>query len=223
MHPYSHFVLAKHLEPYLDLANKQEYYLGAVIPDIRYYVKLDRDKTHFPLEDVAAYLVKYPKLKSFITGYLVHIIADSKRLDPILPLYLRPVFYFLPKCMLQVLIEFYYMENVNVTGQISANTNTMLDSLGIKPGEVTTFAKNINSYVNAPSLEKGIEVAKNLKIFKHPDSNRYYKAAMRINSSNLKKKLISRFNEQKFRNKMTSDLLSTFQELAPDILKNNIE
>ena len=219
MNPYSHFVAANYLEPYLDLDNKQDYYLGTIIPDIRYYLKMPRKDTHLKLEDIVAYFNKYPELKSFITGYLVHNIIDGHiKPGAILPLYLRPVFFFLPKYVLQVLVEIYYMENIKVMAQISTTGNKMLDDLSIERRDVTVFTENISTFVNNPSLELGIKVAKDLNILKHPDSNKYNKIATMVNNSKLKNTLFMRFNEQKLRRKMTSFVLSQLKKNAPATL-----
>jgi hypothetical protein len=215
MIPYSHLVVANYLEPYLYLDNKQDYYLGVIVPDIRYYCGIPRKKTHLSVKVIARFFKKYPHLRSFILGYLVHCLTDEyKKLTNILPLYIRPVFYCLPDHVLQVLIELYYIENTRLYMQISSTSNELLrNNLNIKDNDVTFFIQKINALIKTPSIESEINVAQNLKILKHPDSGKYIKIANMVNKSTIKRKLFAHFNEDRFRQKIMSYILSELRKI----------
>jgi hypothetical protein len=212
---YSHLVVANYLEPYLCLDNKQDYYLGVIVPDIRYYCEISREETHLTVEVIASFFKQHPHLKSFILGYLVHCLTDEyKRLTNILPLYMRPLFYCLPNHILQVLIELYYIENTKVYVQISSISNELLhNNLNIKDNDVIFFTQKINSFIKSPSVESEINIAQDLKILKHPDSEKYIKIANIVNNSTIKRKLFAHFNEGRLRQKMIAYILSELRKI----------
>jgi hypothetical protein len=77
MGPYSHYTLATRLEPSLQPENRKTYYWGAVAPDIRYLANMRREQTHLGLERINELKSYYPHLRSFLSGYQVHILTDQ--------------------------------------------------------------------------------------------------------------------------------------------------
>lgn len=77
MNPYSHLVIASKLEPLVNPENAQEYYWGAIAPDIRYLAAMPRKQTHVPCQRIVGFISQYPHLKSFLQGYLVHCLSDE--------------------------------------------------------------------------------------------------------------------------------------------------
>ena len=135
MGPYSHIVIASKLEKTIGPDNLQEYYWGAVAPDIRYLVTgMARSETHIPVEKILDYQVQHPQLKAFLQGYLVHCLSDE--LD--LPLIIQKKFPFnLQKKKLtpqhcSVILEFYNIERVKpIQYKLSGRDNLVLSELGI--------------------------------------------------------------------------------------------
>ena len=65
MNPYSHIVVASKVETLVHPENTQDYYWGAVAPDIRYLAAMQRWQTHIPSERIVSLISQYPDLKSF--------------------------------------------------------------------------------------------------------------------------------------------------------------
>lgn len=164
MNNYSHLVLANEMVAYLQPTDLESYFLGAIIPDVRYYAKLPRKQTHIKLDRILAFVTKYPHLRDFILGYWVHCCID--RVDPPKMLLQRPPFNLikgqLPKAFPTVLAEYYYMQTNEVVFQLSEQANEMLDDLGVAADDVREFAFQLNKFLANPSFDTGIQTIQNL-------------------------------------------------------------
>ena len=152
MQPYSHFAIAAQLEAEIHPDTPADYYWGAVAADIRVTAGLPRERTHLPPKQVLEFQYKYPHLKAFIRGYMVHILADlvdvhalvSKR--PLMSLILRnkgPKF-------AQNLIEEFYIERRRALKPVALLHNEMLNDLGISRENVTSEAEFMAPYLQKP-------------------------------------------------------------------------
>jgi hypothetical protein len=182
MYPYSHLVVASWVEALLCPANREEYYLGAVIPDVRYYCRLPRRRTHLPAERIAGLAARYPHLQSFALGYMFHCAADDLRLPQLalrrLPL--GPLRGVLPGPAAQVLLEFYFMERAHVRQHLAEGSNEILAGLGITDADVGAFARELNRFLAAPSYTAGLALARNLGLLNHPRAARYLRIARQL-------------------------------------------
>ena len=182
MNTYAHIVLAHKLVSHMQPENIKDYYLGAIIPDVRYIASIKRKQTHIPLEQIVAFHTQYPELDSFIKGYMVHCMIDM--LD--LPQYAWqkfPLSVFkkrLPNAFAPVLIEFYYLENANISVELTTTSNKMLHDLNINPNDVSTMATQLNTFLAAPSFASGLTVIRNFGLF-GSGVERYLKAAHFLN------------------------------------------
>ncbi len=191
MNPYSHVVVASKVERYLCPSDREQYYLGAVVPDVRYYSGVSRWQTHLPLEQVAAFGARYPDLQSFILGYLVHCAVDEIDLSRFIlrrfPLSLaRPL---LPAKAAAMLIEYRYLETTTVDKRVSEASNQMLTDLGIDEATVVRFARQINQFLAEPSLEAGLTLAYRLGLSDYPGLEKYLWAAQLVGCSRVLRKL----------------------------------
>ena len=85
MGPYSHIVIANELIQFIKPENEDDYYWGAVAPDVRYLVQnMPRKHTHFSAEKILNLMIKYPEQKDFLQGYLVHCLTDKIEIRRIL-------------------------------------------------------------------------------------------------------------------------------------------
>ena len=85
MHPYSHLVIAAKLEALIKPDTVQDYYWSAVAPDIRYLANMRREHTHLDQDRIRELMVCYPHLRSFLSGYQVHIYKISTTATVIVP------------------------------------------------------------------------------------------------------------------------------------------
>ena len=151
---YSHLIIADAVKPYLQPDDLDAYHLGATVADIRHWVSMRRAQTHISAEKVAAYLARYPHLRSFVLGYLVHILSEECTaqlgLDEAIlrrfPLCL--VRRRLPAQFMTVLYEWHCYESESRSYRVSAEGNEMLADLGIDGTTVAAFAQDVNAFLD---------------------------------------------------------------------------
>lgn len=190
MNLYTHLIIAHELQDQLQLDSLADYYLGAIAPDIRYYLGIDRQQTHIPSERMAGYAGQHPHLRSFALGYMVHCETDNAPLPGIFRFPLSLTRRRLPAQLTPVLIEFYFLESKRLRLQVSELGNEMLSDLGIAQIQLTPFAEQVNHFLSAPSFESGLGAAQKLGIFDHPGAQKYLDVAQTIRRWPLLKRLL---------------------------------
>lgn len=212
MYIYTHFVVAGQVEAALQPQSREQYYLGAIVPDFRYLAGMPRDHTHRPLPEIAAWLPRYPHLRSFILGYLVHCALDELEVRPLVfrryPL--RPVRRLMRLKLAHTLLETHYIENAQVTAVLPETGNELLDELGIPRQLVRRSAQWINSFLRAPSFEAEIDFLKDALLSSgNPRFKRYLGPLLALQRSRLLKELLWKsFDPVFFQATMASYLLS---------------
>ncbi len=68
MNPYSHYLLASKIAPFIKPVCLEAYYLGSIIPDVRYLAGMRRDQTHISQAQIREYLISYPNLDFFFAA-----------------------------------------------------------------------------------------------------------------------------------------------------------
>ena len=155
MNPYSHIVIASKLEAIVNPENLQEYYWGAIAPDIRYLSAMQRQQTHISSQKIIEFISEYPHLKSFLQGYWVHCLSDEIELGQVFFLHF-PFSIFKNKMsrqQLAVILELFYFENEKVDKQISGTYNQVLGELGLSEEVCTKFSQSISRYAKSSSHE----------------------------------------------------------------------
>ena len=153
MNPYSHIVVASKLESLVNPENAQEYYWGAIAPDVRYLAAMQRQQTHLPSQQIIALFPQYPSLKSFLQGYLIHCLSDEIELGQIF--FKHFPFSALKSKMsrqkIAVILELFYFEKESITPTISSVHNEVLSNLGISKELSEKFSKSIARYIETSS------------------------------------------------------------------------
>lgn len=155
MNPYSHIVVASKLETLVDPENAQEYYWGAIAPDIRYPAAMQRQQTHLSSRRIADYIAHYPHLKSFLQGYLIHCLSDEIELRAVFIQHF-PFSIFksrVSRRRVAVILELFYFENEKVNKILSGSHNEVLSELGLSAALSTKFSQSISQYAMSLSLE----------------------------------------------------------------------
>ncbi len=152
MNPYSHIVVASKLVPVVKPENLKEYYWGAIAPDIRYLAAVQREQTHIPPQKVVEFISRYPNLKPFLQGYLVHCLSDE--------IYLKEIFFqHFPFSLLRsklshqhiaVILELFCFENEKLDIPISGRHNEVLSELGLSESISARLSHSIRQYVSVP-------------------------------------------------------------------------
>jgi hypothetical protein len=211
MHPYSHLVIAAELEKDIRPRQANEYYWGAVVPDIRYLADMQRDETHLSAESILEYLNKYPELDSFIKGYLIHCLTDLVDLHALLNqrILFRPILQSFPHQFMPVMLESYFIEHSKLDIQLSARPNNVLTDLKISDEHIGIFSTMINPFVTNPSFESALEFLRTLG-HSNPRIERYINAARNFDSNIvLKSVLFALSNIPRLKQQVISEIRST--------------
>jgi hypothetical protein len=182
MGPYSHYFLAQKLEAHLQPAQPDEYYWGAIIPDIRYLAQMHRSHTHLSQERLSELGACYPHLKSFLLGYQVHCLIDQIELSPLInasfPMNLMKRMLhrnFSPQ-QITMLIEFYYLQTPIPPAKMSGSSNEILLSLGITPQQTSLYFQGMQEYFQAHSLDAAISTYQKMFMIENHRLEKYMKA-----------------------------------------------
>lgn len=80
-----HLAVAKVLEPYFNIKNKKDYYLGSIAPDIAKQIGRTKKESHFlyneksDIPNIKIFTNKYPLFyqNDFDLGYYIHLFTDK--------------------------------------------------------------------------------------------------------------------------------------------------
>jgi len=215
MGPYSHIILASELETHIKPVNPQEYYWGAIAPDIRYLVAgMSRSQTHISPEEILGYLGQYPHLKSFLQGYLVHCLSDKLNLPIIIqrkfPLYWQKNELSPQHCT--VILEFFNIMRVkSVRKSFPGTNNIALSEMGINEEQTAKFAQEINQYISSPSFTSILSLYQNLGLASNGRIEKYRIAVQQIQRKWFQKNLILfGLHVGKINQEITSSVKSVF-------------
>jgi hypothetical protein len=193
MNTYSHLVIADEIKPYIQPDDDQEYYWGAIAPDVRYVAGMRRSQTHLSTEQIQAYMAHYPALKPFLQGYLVHCLTDELDLRGIFANKF-PFYLFKKKLAAQhypVILELFYIEQKNIkVYSIAGIHNSMLDALGITAEQSQTYCQLVSEYLAKPSFEATILLIQNLGNIDHQRIDRYLASAKHFQANRMMKGLM---------------------------------
>jgi hypothetical protein len=192
MHIYTHLVIAKELQPHLLPQDQADYYLGSIIPDVRYLSGARRQQTHLNAAQLLAYKQRFPHLESFLLGYLVHCETDLLDLS-------RSLFQSTPVRVLGtlrqlqlagLLIESHFLEHTRIHPPLASGSNEMLAALGIDPAHVIRFAEGVRRFLSAPSIAAELEALQTARIVTKPPARIYTNLVSAFEHSRMLRKLI---------------------------------
>jgi hypothetical protein len=197
MNPYSHYLLASKAAPFIQPARLDEYYLGSIIPDIRYLAGMRREQTHLSRAKIREYRVTYPHLDSFLRGYQVHCLIDEIELAKVasatfpfnlLKWVLRKN---LSQQQITVLVELYYMQSTHMDWQIKEDHNEVMTDLGITPAQTETYLDAMKEYLPAPSFETALSCFQKIGYpTKSSRSEKYLQAYQSLERNRLLKRVL---------------------------------
>jgi hypothetical protein len=216
VHIYTHIVLAHALEPRLRPPDLPAYYLGAIIPDVRYLAGARRQHTHLTAVQLLDYKQRYPHLESFILGYLVHIEIDLIDLSRVLFQHtlLKRLNSSRKLQLAGVLIESHYLEHARVEPPLAEDSNAMLADLGIHPDHVRQYARGARQFLKNPSFQAELVALQDAQVLENQRMRVYLRLAQVFEGSRLLRKVL-------FRNIPTAEVAAKLPSvlLASPILK----
>ena len=170
--PYSHYVLAQRIanKGELPIRDEAKYYLGAFMPDIRYFTKLPREKYHFPVSQLEPYRHQGDVSKDFLLGYEVHLLIDEVWEYPELKGTYKQAFPRLIRSRmtrgLQALaFEMYCLKQSVEVVSLKPIENQLTRDLEIKPEDIAWSVKSMQRYLEHHNLEAAYEMAEETGLF----------------------------------------------------------
>jgi len=196
MNPYSHYLLASKIAPFIKPVCLEAYYLGSIISDVRYLAGMRRDQTHISQAQIREYLISYPNLDSFLRGYQVHCLIDeidiAKVASKAFPFNLLK--WVLHKNISQqqifVLVELFYMQSTHMDWQIKEEHNEVLTDLGITPAQMETYLNAMKAYLPSPSFETALSCFQKIGYMKSSRSEKYFQAYQSLERNRMLKTLL---------------------------------
>jgi len=161
---FTHLQLAKILNHQDFNKIQSEYWVGAVLPDIRYVSAIPRSVTHAPFENIKDLAAE----REIYKGYLAHLLIDRytvesgfyKRIRAKAPRRLRWVF---SGMLINVLLEIKYLSKYEMSAdkyRISAQYDSKLINFGIDEEAFNGFVGIIKKLVANPELESVLNIIK---------------------------------------------------------------
>ncbi len=196
MGPYSHYLIASQLEPFVKPGQPGEYYFGAVIPDVRHLAGLRRNQTHLSREKIRDCQSEYPDLKSFLLGYQVHCLIDeidvAKVVSTAFPFNMlkavrRKNF---SQQQITMLIELFFAQSTRVEPRLAGSHNAMLSNLGITADQTEKFAGAIQAYIVAPSFQTALSAFQKYWYIENSRVDRYMQIFRTIEKNRIIKSLL---------------------------------
>ncbi len=182
MGPYSHFVIASKLETSLHPDRADDYYWGAVAPDIRYLAQMRRSHTHLEKRQFMELDALYPNLRSFLLGFQVHCLTDQVDFYPLIQqtFPLRQLKNFsshdLSRQQMTILVELYYLQSMTTPCILSGRHNEILTELGIQPEQTREYHRAAQEYINSKSPDQLVMFLRKLGMVDDTRVSKYLQA-----------------------------------------------
>jgi hypothetical protein len=162
--PYSHLAVAHSCLPQLDTQDLTDFYLGAFMPDIRYFTAKPRALYHFPAATLDERIQTMDVPPSFALGYKIHLILDELWSTPGVKqdyqaAFLRPIRKRLTPRMLEVAFELFCLDQRPIAIHLEVRENDLTRSLDITAADLSQAVALLQQYLDRRSLREGFLIA----------------------------------------------------------------
>jgi hypothetical protein len=163
--PYSHLSLAHGCLSNLVTDDPNNFYLGALMPDIRYFTKRPRSEYHFPITRLNELTSSMITSSSFVLGYGIHLLIDELWGNDALRDEYKSRFPFFVRSRLNIKIleaalEIYCLAYRSVDVQLRIQENELTKALGISQSDALTVAvQSLQKYIDQRQLQSGLQIA----------------------------------------------------------------
>jgi len=162
--PYAHLALSQSCLRRLDVHDLNDFYLGAFMPDIRYFTKQPRTMYHFALEKVDELARRGAVSEAFVLGYKTHLLLDQlwgkaelkQQYQSAFPFFLR---HRMSPRMLEVALEVYCLDQDPIAVRLTAAENSMTQALGITSDVLAYAVSLLQDYTDRRSIRAGLDIA----------------------------------------------------------------
>lgn len=169
--PYTHLAIAQSCLHQLAVADTSNFYLGAVLPDIRYFTKRPRSEYHFSIARLNALTQSLQVPPAFVLGYGVHLLIDELwGTDALRDAYKAQFPAFLRRRLkrktLEVTLEMFCLACRPVTLQLALQENELTQALGVTAASALTAAvHSLQRYIDQRSLHVGLHIAEDSGLY----------------------------------------------------------
>lgn len=161
-----------------------DYYLGSILPDVRYFSEIPREQTHPDVECFLS-LCRVSDSRAFALGYLVHLVLDSLESELSVISRVQRQFWFFPHrlrmrispLVSNALVESYYLENVHTDFRISDRGNSLTSKLGIEEKAIRTVELHIDAFLRNRTLENVNRLLRQIGLANNERISRYLQVA----------------------------------------------
>jgi hypothetical protein len=168
--PYAHLALSQRCLGFLDVEDLNDFYLGAFMPDIRYFTKQPRAMYHFSLEKADELAHDGAVSKSFVLGYKTHLLLDQfwgkselkQQYQAAFPFFLR---HRMSPRFLEVALEIYCLDQDPIAIRLIAAENSMTQALGIGGDVLSNAVSLLQDYIDRRSLHAGLDIAESTGMY----------------------------------------------------------
>lgn len=192
----SHLYLAKDTINNIHINNNKEYYLGSILPDIRYFADIPRHKTHFAINELNNKLHEINH--DFLNGYKVHLLSDKfiyefklyNKIKKCFPLLINKI---VKPSIVNVFLDMYFLEKLKKEKRLELSNiyNQEFNNLGISQESFNKFYSSTAKIVSTLSMNTITQEVFNNNNLKSNWKVRYYlKLSQIVLSSNFLKKYI---------------------------------
>jgi len=148
---FTHVYVASLLESSRGIKNRGDYYLGATIPDARYFAGVQRERTHISRSEVKPTFGAQCS-DDFLAGYDVHLAFDEYMYDGVnianvvrmFPFFLRSFF---DRSVIEVVFDFYCIERKDTLEKVAISDTYLsaLENVGIDGGSFVVFVRTVKN------------------------------------------------------------------------------
>ncbi|HEU4327422.1 MAG TPA: zinc dependent phospholipase C family protein [Roseiflexaceae bacterium] len=193
--PYAHLALANGCLDYLQVSDRDDFYLGAISPDMRYFTKQPREKYHFPLAQLDNLVSQSDVSSSFELGYRVHLIIDELWYTEEMNNRYRSLFFFalrkrLSPKILESALEYFCLTQRPVSTHLKPRENGLTKKLGISSEDMNNAIISMQSYIDRRSLQIGLDIAQGIGLYSNERLDQMRALSSMVEKSRLRRLLV---------------------------------
>ena len=190
--PYAHISLAHGCLDYLDVADRNEFYLGAISPDIRYFTKRPREQYHMSLERLDELVSQSDISESFVLGYRVHLIIDELWYTEEMNNRYRNLFFFavrnrLSPKLLESALEYFCLTQRPVSTRLEVRENGLMQRLDVTLDDITKAVDSMQAYIDRRSLQIGLDIAQGTGLYSNERLDQMRALSSMVENSRLRR------------------------------------
>jgi hypothetical protein len=155
----THIHVARLLEDRLTIEDRSLYYVGASVPDARYFAGIDRERTHFPRSEIIETFGSDAN-RSFLAGYDVHLALDeftiaTRIIEEIPKMYRFPVNRCISRPIVEVMFALYSIEEMAGEGELDVSWEypDVVGLIGIEKKPFEEFFRAVAATVQTGTIK----------------------------------------------------------------------